>query len=336
MKVPRGEQIAENSYQSQRIFVAASVTRAMQAVRREMGDHAVIIQVRKRPGEDNMVEVVASESAHEDHVAALVSPPPASSESLKQVGMWIAQYFDEVLQQRLLYTAEALAQQNMQILPLALMQQTLRQEVAVYDITQQHQVDTPVLLLGPAGTGKTSFAMKLALQHRLEETPLRLINADHKHVGNRHAIGQFAKLADIKVHHLRSDGILKKLQESTQELTIIDTPPLNPFCPQQSALVLQPFAKQKIHRLLVVSLWQDREILQDAIDCLAEHTSLDGLVVTGMDCVSGYDKMFNLSLNSGLPLAGVSSSAALVDGVTTIDIDDFTARMITSEKAGHP
>ncbi len=302
-------------YRSKRIFVAPSVTQAMHAVRREMGDHAVIVQVRRSVDEDGLVEVVASDSVENSNLAEVVVPDKAHTDVIQSFALLLAEYFTPILQPRLLQTAERLQAENTCANAEDLLAAVLEQEIPRLNLLDPALPKLPMLFFGPSGMGKTSTMMKFALHYRLEEQPVRLFNLDAKRIGNRYTIGNFAKLTDVKAHHVRSESVQKKINETESTFDLIDTAPINPFDGAELGALLSGFSDMAMYRLLVVSQVCDSRLQRLMLDEFAKQGHIDGIIVTGLDIFPDYARLLNLLLESGLPVAGISRSAEIATGV---------------------
>ena len=301
-------------YSSKRIFVAPSVTQAMHAVRREMGDHAVIVQVRRSVDEDGLVEVVASDSVEKSNLAEVVVPDKVHMDVMQTLALLLAEYFTPILQPRLLQTAERLQAENSYTNAEDILAAVLEQEIPRLNLLDPASPKLPMLFFGPSGMGKTSTVMKFALHYRLEEQSVRLFNLDAKRIGNRYTIGNFAKLTDAKAHHVRSESVQKKISETEGTFDLIDTAPINPFDGAELKALLSGFSDMAMYRLLVVSQACDSSLQRLMLDEFAKQSHIDGIIVTGLDIFPDYARLLNLLLESGLPVAGISRSAEIAAG----------------------
>lgn len=299
------------------MFVAESVTQAMHAVRREMGDQAVIIQVRRRSGSEELVEVIAANGEEIPAVAEVIASPRSGQDCRNKVALLIGDLFSEELQSRLLSGAEAIIDAEPTLEANEVMAQLCAREVLTFDLLSPDNVPLPVLLLGPAGMGKTSVVMKLATQCCLEGQAVRMMNLDSKRVGNRYTLSNFSRLSGVKAHHMGLEGAIRKIVQSgdTDDYLFIDTPPLNVSDRGLSADFLESFADHPMYRILVVSSMCDQGYLGRLLYQCSQEVALDGIIVTSMDQHPDYRNLLEMLLESGLPLVGVSRS------------DEITARL---------
>ena len=306
---------SETAISSQRVFVAPSVTAAMNAVRREMGDHAVIVQVRKRNGEENLVEVIASEDPQESPVAEVITQSRIDPDLLKRTAFMLEQNFAPSLQARLLSAVERLLEEEPELDENSLLRELLGREIVRLDFADERHPAMPILLFGPAGAGKTSAAMKYAVQLRLLEEPLRIFNLDSQRLGNRHTLTNFAKLINCKAHHTGAKAALKKLKAEQEHFDIIDTPAVNPHNDRELQQTFAPFQGHGMYRILVLSAMCESTLMQRMIDAFSRHVTIDGLVLTHLDLAQNYTKVLNVLMENGLPLAGVSETAEITQSL---------------------
>jgi len=97
----------------------------------------------------------------------------------------------------------------------------------------------PIMLVGPPGAGKSLTLAKLAARSRLAGQRVRVISADAVRAGAMDQLRAFMTILEIDLHKARGgtslEKILKAPEDQDFDLTLIDSPGLNPFSPPDMA-----------------------------------------------------------------------------------------------------
>ncbi|MBV8810433.1 MAG: hypothetical protein JO033_17320 [Acidobacteriaceae bacterium] len=84
-----------------------------------------------------------------------------------------------------------------------------------------------IMLVGPAGVGKTTTLAKLALRYGIQSrTPVQVLSADTLRVGGWEPLGTYARIAGLPFQAIESVAMLHKAihEHSGNRLLLIDTP----------------------------------------------------------------------------------------------------------------
>jgi flagellar biosynthesis GTPase FlhF len=167
-----------------------------------------------------------------------------------------------------------------------------------------------VLFAGPAGSGKTTSLLKLALRHSLSgRTPLQIFSLDTLRVGGWEQLAAYARIAGLPFNVIHSPaGLGQALAEHRgKKLILIDTPGLSPAewreTPELAAWVAREMARDSALEVqLVLSAVTRASVAQRAFEQFGALRPAK-LLLTHLDEVDAPGVVLELAMRSGLPLS---------------------------------
>ena len=172
-----------------------------------------------------------------------------------------------------------------------------------------------IALAGPTGSGKTTTAMKLAVQHGLlASRPCRLIAYDPDRVGTAERLRHFSTLLKIPFEALETPAQLSAaITLRTPGFTIIDTA----GCGRADDHVLAGLAfllgsHHEVETQLV--LRADRKVASN-IEAAARFSALSPkrLIITALDETTDYREVEELAVSAALPLSFLGTGQGIPD-----------------------
>lgn len=164
---------------------------------------------------------------------------------------------------------------------------------------------TPVMFVGPPGTGKTSSLIKLALRYGLKgKRPMHLVSVDTLRVGGSEQLNTYARITGIGFQALTDVSALTGVLSSATDgrWTLIDTPGFSTADEgdiEDLARVVRDLPIE-VHLVIpaYVSMTAAHRIFQ-------RFTRLKPakLLLTNIDAVEGTGNLIELAAKSGLPLS---------------------------------
>lgn len=205
-------------------YTGATMAEAMERVRLELGDDAIIVSSQTVPDTGDVWVTVAVERADEDTEVAMLRARQqglgAAVRTLHDHGAPLG-FVDRCLDVILGAASGD---------PVTALTAALRERVSFAPVAQS-RVRRPVMLVGAHGAGKTVTAAKLAARERLAKRTVRLISTDTERAGGVEQLAAFGPILDVTV--LVADS-RAELAEATRvgpdkALIVIDTAGINPF-----------------------------------------------------------------------------------------------------------
>lgn len=212
-------------------FTAPTMPAAMQMVRDELGEDAIIVSVRqsRRKGGEVRITAAVEEPAFDGSPAdgGDAPRPAASAQALEVIRRTLEQHGTPGrLVERIVSAARILGSGE----PTAALAAALDDGFRFAPLPERG-VDAPVMLVGPPGAGKTTAAAKLAARAVLAGAPARLICADAVRAGAAQQLAAFARLMDVALVEAHGVSALSQavVARGRDELVVIDSAGANPF-----------------------------------------------------------------------------------------------------------
>ena len=329
-------------------FTAESAAAALKQVRHVMGGDAVVLKTRqvRNPRGAMQVEVTALldrptvaqteqvfdssrteapasnnklRSEHGRKSEATV-PVNASASCMKRIlsEADFSEAYSESLMRRVLRSDEELAD------TLVNLSECLIQEAeSFYRSDLSLNLGDKLMVVGPAGSGKTSVIGKLAARLIIQENKkVRLLSLDNQKIGAADEIQNYADLLGVQVIDIRGD--LSFGDEESDCVTRIDTPALSPDEDEQARLTDRVVSVGATHIVLCLSC------LTRESDLAAQIESYNAFgpqlaVMTMTDLSWRYGSVLSALKQSGLRLIGVTDNSGgmgqmhLPSGIELID-----------------
>lgn len=334
-----------------RSFTAATMPDAMAQVRAEMGDDAVILSSqrgrrgivvkaaaeRKAPAQLEDVEgiygrLAALEAELERRLIAAVAeqrpPPPRIAETWTSDAVATRLVFHETPQPliaKLIRTAEKLGGEP----GPAWLGMALDAHFAFRPLPPD--LETPIVLVGPPGAGKTACAAKLAVRSVLAGRSATLISADTS-AGAASQIGAFADLIRMQVECVETPealaaAVARQKADDPDRALIIDTPGANPFDPAEMTHLRALVQASDAEPILVTPTVGGG----DLEDCVMMFASLGArrLIATRLDIARRLGALLQAVSAAGLAFAQGGSSPYIAETLEPLNPFSLARRLLT-------
>ena len=210
-------------------YSAPTMAEAMEMVRAELGDDAIIVSTQRASGGGMGVRVSAAleESDLDDDIAEALTGHSASS-SLEALRQGLSDHGTPApLIEQIISAARHVRAEE----PLRLCAGAFEKGFTFAPLPTSKST-RPFILIGPPGSGKTVTVAKLAARAILSQHTVGVVQADAVRAGSLEQLQAFARILDIEVVRARGpEGLGKVLTklEGPPDLVFIDSPGLNPF-----------------------------------------------------------------------------------------------------------
>jgi flagellar biosynthesis protein FlhF len=339
-------------------FIAKDMKSALEKIRAELGENAVIVASRKSKDGGVMVRAAIEESetppeaapvspleSYDDRyrqglVAKLRAKPAANAVDAELgrlpvnratlLGILRAERAPDTLAHAL---AEQAEKSGLADAALALASALdLRMKTAPLDLA----ACKALLLAGPPGAGRTTVAAKLAAHARLARREVRLIATDTRGAGGLARLETFATHLDASLFVAEDGKSFAKLVEQSAKdgaLVIADTCGFDPRAQDSWRDFLSFGEAPGVEIVGVLSALSDAEEAAEMAAALKE-LGAERLIVTGLDNVRRRGAVIALGA-SGLAVAQVSRSPFLAEGLEPLTplglAREITARALSAE-----
>jgi flagellar biosynthesis protein FlhF len=311
-------------------YTAATTAEAMNLVRQDMGDEAIIVSTQ-RAARGSGARVTAALELIGTNVAALATEQDNEKHDVAKTIRQALNYHGTParLGERLVDTATALGMDD----PMAAFAGALEAGFEFAPIPEIGE-DVPVILVGPPGAGKTVTVAKLAARAILAGRCAGLITTDTQRAGGIEQLAAFTRILNIelKTAHATAD-----LRRAVAERLIgtgplyIDTPGTNPFSDSEMDHLGGLIVEAKAEPVLVLPAGGDAMEAADIASSFAD-IGATRLLVTRLDMVRRVGSILAAADAARLKFCDVSITPYVADGLSPINALSL-ARLIMPHSA---
>ena len=217
----------------------------------------------------------------------------------------------------------------------------LSQLLEVNEIVDSSSVNTRksrriLVMLGPAGVGKTSAVAKLAAEHtiRLKES-VALVSLDNQRMVGRAELERYARILKIPLRTaFDADELQAVMEELTAtELVIIDTPGLSSDDYVLSEKIHRMVAKLESPELYLLIGADLHERSMNRITRFFKSFDIHRLFFTRLDWAENIGAMINHAATFHLPIAYLSDNTKIPEGLKVAKAQELVARMLPEPQA---
>lgn len=217
-------------------FIAPTIHEAMQQVREELGDDAIIVSTQTKANQKGVRITAAIEKDDEQEELCEETTESVTTEPKKQVESYeIVPFLRKKLAlhgvpNRLL--EEILVRIDLADGPdIETLFSKVLDKIFIFDPLKDDLSAQPIMLVGPPGSGKTVTVAKLAANAKIKNNPICIVTMDTLRAGAYAQLSSFTQLMKIHLFTVKSPEELLRVVENIPEGTtiLIDTPGVNPF-----------------------------------------------------------------------------------------------------------
>jgi len=188
-----------------------------------------------------------------------------------------------------------------------------------------------MVMLGPSGVGKTSAVAKLCAKHIMQhQKSAALISFDNQRVAGTAELERYARILGVPIRTIFDLNDVPAAMDAMAdfELLIVDTPGFESedriLCEQLRRLLN---AMGDPERYLLISADAQESVMARIIE-FSRPLGIQRLFFTRLDWAVNMGPMINQVVASNLPIAYLSDSARVPDGIQIATADDLARRII--------
>ncbi|MEQ8248008.1 MAG: GTP-binding protein [Alphaproteobacteria bacterium] len=298
-----------------RTFTAATLDDAIAQVRDELGEDAVIVSTyQSRRGRGAQVTAALDEPSDERAFTDQVVGEEALEPDDEVAQVLRFHRLEESLATRLARDARAVTRDDT-VMALAGALDS-RMSFAALPVADA----APIMFVGPPGGGKTVTVIKAAARAVLKGFSVHIITTDTVRSGAFEQLAALAAMMDVPLDAAETPADLAAAIQAAEhaDLILIDTPGTNPFA-RTEVDDLSTFAKVcSAQQVLVLAAGADSADLAEAAEVFAS-AGASALHITRLDCARRYGGIVTAAIAGGLPLAEVSASPFIANGLSPLN-----------------
>ncbi|MEO5338353.1 MAG: GTP-binding protein [Magnetospirillum sp. WYHS-4] len=314
-------------------FTAATVAEAMDLVRREMGEEAIIVSTQ--PGSDGRgARVVAAiEELPRDFAIQAreeeIYQPPDLGETIRHALSFHGtppRLIDRLVQAALDLEATD------PILAFAGALDTL----FTFRPIAETAGGRPIMLVGTPGSGKTITTAKLAARGTLAGQSVTVVTTDTRRAGGIEQLAAFTRILGLE---LATADTVEEMRQAVAKAPpdgtlLIDTAGINPFSDTEMDTLTQLIRVSEAEPVLVLPAGGDAMESADIAACFA-HLGASRLLVTRLDMARRVGSILAAADAGRLMFCNVSITPHVADGLSPINPVSL-ARLIMPRSDEHP
>jgi flagellar biosynthesis protein FlhF len=320
-----------------RTFNASDMAHAIQMIRDNLGDEAIIIASARSPGGGIVVTAATEQDVHATmpenapHASSFTSEPTLSS--LEAILRFHAAS-DETIT-KLLETARFISLQGRDVRTDFIRLMAACFQYAPLPLDQDNYT---IMLVGSPGTGKTMTVAKMASQAVMDNKKPVIITTDNKRAGGVEQLSAFTSILGLPLHVADNRGELWRLlrEFAPHSRILIDTGGVNPFN-EAEVRELAEYIKldRSIEPVLVAAAGSDSGEADDMARTFAP-LGVRRLLVTRIDAARRYGSVLTTAFSGKFAFTHASNSSRVVGEFSTIDpiiLTELLLRYQTNQKA---
>ncbi len=298
-------------------FTAMTMAEAMEMVRAELGDGAIIVSTQRAAGQKGVRVTAALEAQDADlAVAGMLEEGAPMGVAEKVRDALEGHGVPKRLQERLINAARA----------TELADPTLACAAALdagfaFAHLPEHTAPRPFMLVGAAGSGKSIAVAKLAARSVLKQRRVSVITCDNIRAGAVEQLAAFTRILEINLIRAKGPDSLRRAVDQTVvgmfDLTLIDSPGLNPFKQSDMDYLQELIEAANVEPILVMAAGGDPAEAGEIAEAFGA-VGATRLLISRLDMTRRLGSMLVAAEAAGLALCDVSSSPHVAGGLAPI------------------
>lgn len=295
-------------------FTAASLALALEMVRKELGEEAIIVSTQPGAGGRGARVTAALDEPAEEAGGAAPSGRSASTTATGLADVLRGHGLSSPLVDHLLKTAGDFADEE----PALALAAGIDELFAFQPIVERAQ-RRPLLLVGPPGAGKTLVVAKLMMRAIKSGRGVRAISSDTFRAGGLEQLEAFARILEVELAPVDGPAALMALIDPADErLVVIDTAGANPFAAADLRALEALAEVAEAEPVLVLPAGLDPGEAADIARGFAE-IGARRMVATRVDISRRLGNLLMAAEAAGLAFADIGLSPHVADGLTPVN-----------------
>jgi len=334
-------------------FTAKNTKEAMQMVREELGEDAIIVATREEKNAVGGRQVQITAAIERDGYYAdrsEESVPELSEFDEEPNEDWLyndddneAMVIEEVTETLLRHGVpdEVLEQIVSHAAVLGIDEPRLAMLSALESLFRFHPLpitanQKPFMMIGPPGSGKTLAVAKIAARSAMNDLNVAVITTDTQRAGGVEQLSAFTDLMDIELKIAKNATELKEriLETKNFDQVIIDTAAANPFNTENIKSLAQLIGAVDLEPVLVIPANTHAEEAGETAQIFA-NIGATRLLPTRVDVSRRLGSLLTAAYKGGLVFADASATARVADGLSQLDAKRLTQLLMPRAEAAN-
>ncbi|MBN2753204.1 MAG: GTP-binding protein [Rhodospirillaceae bacterium] len=299
-------------------YTAPSMAEAMEMVRAELGEDAIIVSTQRGVGGQGVRITAAIEESQQvdDDIQQALGGSEGLPQSLSRVREALVYHgVPDRLIERLMMIARGLNDEG----PVMACAASLDAAFSFAPLPEK-SAKVPLILVGPPGSGKSLTLAKLAARAHLAGRRVKVISADAVRAGAIDQLRAFTSILQIHLFKARGAISLAKVlkeEKKDADLVLIDSPGLNPFSVPDMDYLKSLCECAEMEPILVLNAGGDPVESWDIARAFAE-VGATRLLATRLDMTRRLGGIFAAAEAGKLKFCDVTINPHVADGLCPI------------------
>lgn len=297
-------------------FTAATMAEAMEMVRAELGDDAIIVSTQRASGTKGIRITAALEPADADMLVADILGEGPGAKAAERVAEALARHG---LPQRLIDRLVNVARTSGLVDPVKACATAIEAGFAFARLPE-YASSRPLMMVGPPGSGKSTAVAKLAARAVLKRHDVSVITCDNVRAGATAQLAAFTNILEIELLPARGPQSLAGVVANTAnmfDLTLIDSPGVNPFKSGDMDFLRDLIDAADVEPVLVMAAGGDPVEAGEMAEAFA-GIGVVRLFASKLDTTRRLGAVMVAADVGGLALSDVSASPHVASGIAPI------------------
>lgn len=203
---------------------------------------------------------------------------------------------------------------------------------------------TPIIMVGPPGSGKTLATAKLAARSSMSGLDIAVITTDAERAGGMEQLQAFTKLMEVDLKVAKTPTALKEalLELGNMDQIIIDTAGANPFDPESMKNLARFIGAAEMDPVMVLPANTNADEAGEIAEAFM-HVGAQRLLPSRIDVARRLGSLLVAAYQGGMAFTEISATAKVADGLSQLTSKRLTqllmprvkdAKMHNTQKAG--
>lgn len=297
-------------------FTAPTMSEAMEMVRAELGDDAIIVSTQRAAGSKGVRITAALEHAEANLAVAELLGESNTANAAERVRAVLVEHGTPARLVERLVNAARTAEIADPVLACA----AALEAGFAFAHLPEHAAPRPFMLVGPNGSGKSVSVAKLAARSVLKQRRVGVITCDNLRAGAVEQLAAFTSILEIELVRARGPESLARAVADSQgrfDLTLIDSPGLNAFRPADMEYLQALIEAADVEPILVQAAGGDATEAAEIAEAFAT-VGATRLFATRLDTTRRLGGTLAAAEAGQLALCDVSASPHVASGLSSI------------------
>lgn len=314
-------------------FTASTMAEAMEMVRSELGDDAIIVSTQRASGTKGIRITAALEPADADMMVADILGEGPGAKAAEAVAEALARHG---LPQRLIDRLVNVARTSGLADPVKACATAIEAGFAFARLPE-HSAPRPLMMVGPPGSGKSIAVAKLAARAVLKRHDVSVITCDNVRAGATAQLSAFTSILEVDLLTAKGAQSLANIVANSAnmyDLTLIDSPGVNPFKVKDMDFLREMIEAADVEPVLVMAAGGDPTEAGEMAEAFA-GVGVSRLFAARLDTTRRLGAVMVAADVGGLALSDVSASPHVASGISPISALSLAHLLLPEPAAPH-